>query len=494
MKSVCGISALSVLVLVAGVCSSCDKAKRAAVETVDKPAGILEHGPEDPNIVAEIGDYGITKAELKERLISELRPDRFSSARHLPRPDAKVVLLKMVAEKMMALEGRKLNYLQDPAIERQMKRFREQRLSNLTLSRHFENRKIAVTTAEVEQKLQANPKLDRQSAIALIKREKTFALVDEFYEQLCEKFHLTKLAGNLSKAARIYQRLLDKSKSPYSIKFVGLKQIQQELTDQEKNMLLATYDGGAVTLKDWFDALHEVGPPSRPKDLNTPQGFERFLDRAILKKPILIAEAEASGLDKDPDLLKLIRQREDMLLANKVKIENAGDVNEPTAQQVVAYFNEHKQDFMRPPDMLKIDQIWCRDLETARKVRAELDSGSSFEFLRGQYSLEKRAGLVKVSPGTEGVFFDDLYSGEPNQIVGPVKGLYKKQLTWRIVKIVEKTSGQPREYSADLDDAIKSTIFVQRRQAKLAEYQKQILEKYPYRIYPERFADLLDFP
>ncbi len=494
MKSVCGISALSVLVLVAAVCSSCDKVRRAAVETVDKPAGAVAATAEDPNIVAEIGGYGITKAQLKEKLISELRPDRFSSARHLRRPDAREVLLKMVAERMMALEGRELNYLQDPGIQRRMKRFREQRLSNLTLSRHFENRKIAVTTAEVEQKLQANPKLDRQGAIALIKREKTFALVDELYEQLSEKFHLRKLAENLSKAARIYQRLLDNSKSPYSVKFVGLKQIQQELTDQEKNMLLATYDGGAVTLKDWFDVLHEVGPASRPKDLNTPQGFERFLDRAVLKKPILIAEAEATGLENDPNLLKLIRQREDMLLANKVRVENAGDVNQPTEQQVVAYFNEHKQDFMRPPDMLKIDQIWCRDLDTARKVRAEFDSGSSFESLRERYSLNKQAGPVSVGPGTEGVFFDDLWGGEPDRIVGPLKGLYEGQLTWRIVKIVEKTPGQPREYSADLDDGIKSTIFVQRRQVKLAEYQKQILEKYPYRIYPERFAELLELP
>ncbi len=494
MKSVRGISALSVLVLVAAVCSSCDKAEWAATETVGKPAGIVAATAEDPNIVAEIGDYSITRAELIEKLISELRPDRSVPVRHLRRPSAEEVLLKMAAEKMMALEGRKLNYLQDPGIQRQMKRFREQRLSNLTLSRRFKNRMIAVTAAELEQKLQDNPKLERQRAIVLIKREKTFALVDELYAQLSEKFHLVKSAENLSNGARIYQRLLENSKSPYSIKFVGLKQIQEELTDQEKNTVLATYDGGAVTLKDWFDVLHGVGPASRPKDLNTPQGFERFLDRAVLKKPILIAEAAASGLDNDPNLLKLIRQREDMLLANKVKLENAGDVNQPTDEEVIAYFNEHREDFMKPPDTLKIDQIWCRDLDTARKVRAEIDSGGSFESLRGQYSLEKQAGPVSVGPGTEGVFFDDLWGGEPDRIAGPLRGLYGGELAWRIVKIVEKTPGQPRQYSADLDEGIKSRIFVQRRQARQAEYQERILEKYPHRIYPERFTELLDFP
>jgi len=470
----------------------CEKSQQAVDTPAESKAGAVS--AVDSNVIAEIEGFVITRQMLEKRLMSEISPGSYFPVRRPQPPRTEEVVLMMVAERAMAIEGRKLNYMQDPGISRQIRRLTEERISNLLLSKYIGSKKITVTPAEVAQKLKTDSRLDPQRAAAMINREKSFALIDGLYNQLAEKFHVEKSRTNITRSAKIYGRLLAGAESPYSVRFVTLKQIRGELTEQEKGLVLATYDGGKVTLEDWFYALHEVGPPSRPKDLDTEAGFERFLDRAVLRKPLFVAEAKAAGLDKDENLLKEIKRREDILIINKAIMENAADFNEPSPQQIASYFNQHREDFMSPLDTVEIDQIWCENLETARQVKANLDAGGDFESLRQKYSLDKRSGPVKTTVAREGLFFERLWNGKPGEIIGPIKGFYNRGLSWRIVKIINKTAGKFVEYSSKLDGEIRNRMQKELIEANLTTYRKKLLKKYSYEIYPERFADLLDFP
>lgn len=271
------------------------------------------------------------------------------------------------------------------------------------------------------------------------------------------------------------------------------------MTAEEKKIVLATYDNGEVTLKDWFDTLHLIPPRVRWqnwKDLNTIQGVERLLDDTM-STPILVAEAKSRGLDKDENYLKEATEQEDKILSNKIRSKIRKSVKEPTKEEIADYFNKHKEKF-RTRDTLKIDQIWCQDLKTAEKVKDELKGGRDFKSVRGQYSLEKKGQPFNTSARKEGIFFGDLWEGEPDQIIGPVKGLYgeergremKWRLKWRIVKIVEKKPGKMREYSSDLEREVKNRMQREEREAKTEEYRKELLEKYSYKIYAERLKSI----
>ena len=107
-------------------------------------------------------------------------------------------------------------------------------------------------------------------------------------------------------------------------------------------MLLATFDGGKITLEDWFIALCQFSPPRRPKDLNTVQGVKRLLDSS-LSMPILLAEAEARGLDKDKKYLKQLRDHEDRTLLNKVRAIKNKEVGEPNEEVLFNFYLEHKE-------------------------------------------------------------------------------------------------------------------------------------------------------
>ena len=490
MKSVFNKSTLSFLGLLMMLCCSCAVRQRVKTDTAGKPT------PEPANIVAKIGDYVITKEELKKKLMAELVPrrDEYDYNRKAGPVDANTVLMKMVAEKAMVIEARRKNYLEDESIRDSLKRFKEKKLVNLLLGAYLKD-KITVTETEIDEKIKTNPKLKRIRAKAMLQRTKAGKLVNQFYSEIYKKFNAQKLSVNFPKVVRIHRRLLLYPKEPQKMRWIRVNQVRNELTPEEKNIVLATYDNGKVTLKDWFNALCQIAPPSRPRDLNTAKGVERLLD-GVLRTPIFVAEAKSRGLDKDESLLKQIRKREDEKLLSKIMREKVKDIeNPPTEEQIVAYFNENKKEF-GTPETLKIDQIWCQNIETARKVKAELDSGKDFKSVRQEYSLEKKGRPFNTYPSYEGVFFKDLWKAEPNEIVGPVKGFYRKGVKWRIVKILEKKPGKVKEYTSDMKGNVKMKMQNEQREAILEKYRNELLKKYPYEIYAERIKDIdpLDIP
>ena len=501
------------------LCYSCETTEQATTDTAGKPIvtetkppetkpaetkpAVVEQKPPVPaappvraNIVAKIGEHVITREELEKRLMTELRPGygRYRQYDENTEPvDAKTVLSKMIAEKAMIIDGRKLNYLEDETIQALLKRFKEEKLAQLLLAGYLKD-KITVTKAEIDEKIKTDPKLSRARAKAIVGREKTNKVLSQYYQELYKKLHVQKLSNNFLKAAELHQRLLLYPKEPRKMKLVRINQVRNELTPEEKNIVLAKFDTGQVTLKDWFDTLCEMSPPSRPKDLHTPRGVDRLLDRA-LRMAIFVSEAKSLGLDKDENLLKEIKKQEDMRLFGKARREKVEDIPDPNEKEMIDYFAKNKKAFATDKT-LKIDQIWCQDLKTAQKARAELDGGKDFESARQEYSLQKKAYPFNTSVRSEGIFFKDLWNADPNNIVGPVKGFYRDGIKWRIVKISEKKPGETKEYSGDMKNRIKSEMQQDQRDTILENYRKELLEKYSYEIYAERIRDInpLDIP
>jgi len=494
MKLVSSKLALYLLCLVMPACAFCGVV--SAPQEPKQQSGI-EDASENPNIVAKIGGYVITKEDLRKRLMDELRPDPYQSLMQAEPVNAETVLKKMIAEKAMVIEARKSGLLEsNEEIRISVKQFRDRNLANLLLQKYLQSKQaeLMVNDAEIEQMLKNNPELDRTQAEAVLRRTKANKILDEYYQQLYKKLNVQKVNANFARAAEIHQRLLYQPKEPRNVGWIRDNQVRDELTSEEKNIVLATYDGGKVTVKDWLVALCEIVPPGRPRDLHTTAGVERLLDR-VLRMPIFVAEAELLSLDKDESLVQRVRQYEDMLLLGRAQMAIYQQVAQPIEDQIVAYFNEHKELF-GTPRRLKIDQIWCQDLKTAQQAKADLDSGKDFASVKKEFSLQKESQPFDTYPDSEGMFFKDLWQGDPNQVIGPIKGFYSDAVKWRIVKILEKKPAELKEYSNELKDQIKNRISDERSSAAFAKYRQELLEKYPHKIYADRIKDIdpLDIP
>jgi hypothetical protein len=323
----------------------------------------------------------------------------------------------------------------------------------------------------------------------MLERERATKLLGQYLEELKEKLNVRKLRHNFPKGAEIYKRLRHHPKVSKSQWWITWTQVGMELDNQERELELATLDGGRVTWVDWFRILHKYGPTSRPTNLGTVEGFERLVDMA-LRDQVFLAEARLQGLDKDEDYRRKAEQAEADHILRGYRREAFMGLEDATKEEIRAYFDEHAEQFDRP-DTMKIDVVWCQDLATAQKVKEELGAGKDFASVREEYSLKKNEQPYNTTVGREGVFFEDLWKAEAGAIVGPTKGFLPRrqerrrewQVKWRIVKVIEKKPGGPREFSNSLEREVRGAIKGNQRKAVMDVRHEELLKKYPYKIY-----------
>jgi hypothetical protein len=487
--------ALVTLFLFAAAVSSARPAAGAAGEAAKPPAAPASPArdaqggvapapaPQSPVIAA----CTITLEELEQRLRREIRPQEGDDLESEP-VTVEGVLRTMLAEKALSMEGRRLGYLNDEIIHASIQQFEEQQLVR-TLGENYLRENLKTDEAEVDRR-KADPNMPRAQAVALVQRTAANRVMEQFYAQLATKFQLQKVKENFAQAAQIHQRLLLKPAQPRGQGEFWIKnsQVKNELSEQEKNLVLATYEGGKFTLRDWFTVVCNIVPPRRPADLGTPAGVEKLLDRA-LRMPIFVAEARRRGYDKDVKLRESVKNLEDQRLLYKVQEERTKNIPEPTPEQIRACFDKNPERF-GDPATLKIDQIWCADRPQAEKLQEMLGGGADFVAVRKAHSLQKNAEPYNVSARGEGLFWADLWKAEPNQVVGPVRGFYSDGIRWRLVKILAKTPAKTQPYSEQMANRVKWALFAERRKNALAACEKELLGKYPYEIYGDKIKGL----
>ncbi len=468
------LAALTVVVV------SCRPTEKPAATGVEGDAAI---------VVAKIADVTITKAELMQRLAQEIRPQRYDYDPEKPPATPESVLQKMLAEKAIALEARQQGVLEDDTVRNSLDRFRTRQLISLFVNDYvMEN--VPVSEAEIAEAVGADPNLSREQAEMKVRSTKVRPVLNAFYQELLKKFKVEKVTENFPQVSRVYWRLKTQPKEPrkQTVFWITNKQIREELTDQEKQIVLARYTGGQVTLLDWFKTLSDIAPPGRPKNLRTSEGVDQLLDRA-LQPEIWMAEAVARGYDKNEEYLKQLRIREDMLLLGKVRSDKYKAVQKPSAGEVKAFFEAHPKRFAKSAS-LKVEQIWCPDRKTAEQVKQMLVDGASVESANEAHGLRDSAKAYTIFPSSEGVFWDELWKAEPNDVMGPMKGFYDTGIQWRVVKVLEKTPAEARPYSDTIANQVESALMSQRRDEIMAAYEAELLAKYPHEVYTDKIADI----
>ena len=482
-----GKSSLKVVVgilIVGSFCASCTNKQPAA----KSKAGPNQPGPADPNVVALIGDYVITGDDFKKDYLQHLRPNPYSGNPVRPTPELAASLMRMLGDKAMILEARQQGMDKKAEIQVAVKRTQQQRLASKVLTAVVEPQ-ISVSDQDVNSIMVANPKLTQAQAQAQARNRKGRELFSSYYSQLTQNRHLRKVTENFSRTAAIHKRLLAKPKKG-NIYWILNDEVRDDIDANDKALVLAAYDGGTFTVKEWFEALCDIAPPGRPKDLDTPEGVERFLDRS-LPRPLLVAEAEARGMDKDPELVKTLRKMEDDMVFGYAQQEKVKGLAEPNDQDMAACYEQAKGAYGKR-DILKLDVIWCEDRAAAAKAKADLDQGKDFKVVQQQYTVSKKATQDQkapepfdVSSGDEGPFWQDLWKSEPNQVAGPVLGFREGGLSWRVVKVMEKRPGKAVEFER-AKDMIKGDLTEQRQQALLDKVRADLLQKFPHQAFVDR--------
>ena len=444
----------------------------------------------DANIVGIIGEYKITRDELEKRLLESLTPDPYGlfTSQSIPQ-DANSILSQMLGEKAVAIEARKQGLLKDETINEKVTTQQQKKLISSWEKYNInkEHKNITATEEEIQKQLEVDPNLDKDKVKSAIEKAKTKKILNKCLSELYKKSEIKKITENYTKLIKIHDRLLNKPLKPRTAGYIRDYQVKEELTEKEKNITLATFTHGKITLQQWFDALCDIAPPSRPKELNS-ETVEKLLERTIIK-PLIASDALVLGLDKNPDFQRQMKDYENQLLIRNARTLANKDKKEPTEEDIIAFFNNNKEFFLNGRFM-KIDQIWCKDLETAQLVKKEIDNGKDFDQMKKEYSLYPDSKPSQTSMNNEGFFWKEIWQGEPNKIIGPIKGFRTEGIKWRIVKIIEKQQGKEQEYSKELETTVKMLMITELSEQNMKKYCLETLKKYPYEIYFDKIKDI----
>ena len=227
-------------------------------------------------------------------------------------------------------------------------------------------------------------------------------------------------------------------------------------TDRDKSPVLVTVNGKELTRHD-FDIIL----PRDYQSVLTQEERREYLDRWITTE-LLYEEAMVLGLDVSPEIDVRLEQYKMDLVADRLLQQVIEDKVTVTEDDVLAYYNYHKEEYLRE---YRVSHILVNTMEDAEKVKSLLSS-KSFTYLAGRYSVDKhaRAGgdLGYLSKGNMVPEFESVVFGME---IGEVSDVIESDFGYHIIKIMDiRDARVPLEY-LDVAEDIANILTMQKRQA-----------------------------
>jgi peptidyl-prolyl cis-trans isomerase C len=237
---------------------------------------------------------------------------------------------------------------------------------------------------------------------------------------------------------------------------------------------LAKVNGHSVTDQDVRMSLGTMNETMRENVLKDPN-TRRQIVNALIEQEVLVDEAVKEKLDQDQQYKAAMAQFRNQYLANRALQKNLGaKMTESAAKK---YYEVNKSRYST--DEVHAMHILVADQDKANEVlKLAKAKNADFQALAAKFSKDPSAKNNRGDIGYFGrnapfdpAFTQAAFSGQPGEIVGPVKTAFG----YHIIKIVDKKFGKPMTYDEvelrvkqDLGASLKETYISKlRKEAKI---------------------------
>src|SRR3954454_5707537 len=155
--------------------------------------------------------------------------------------------------------------------------------------------------------------------------------------------------------------------------------------DTDQDPVLATVNGQPIRLSDVKDAAATLPPQARAMP---PQQLYPLLVEQLIDARALLIQAQRIGLDKDPEVQKVVQMAQDHAL--ETALLNKVVRPQITEEAVKARFEQENAGKTGEPEV-HARHILVPDEATAKKIIADLKKGGDFAALSKQYSKDTAA-------------------------------------------------------------------------------------------------------
>ncbi len=213
-----------------------------------------------------------------------------------------------------------------------------------------------------------------------------------------------------------------------------------ELLDRnEKELVLATWDGGQISLLEYFSLSRRFPEQSRP-NFDQYDTLATFIFR-LKTEEILAIEATRLGLDQEDYFKDKIDKFREFTMADIMKSDSIPQLPPPTEEDARKYYDEHQSDFTEPMK-IHVFEILLSDEVKANELKKKIKS--IIQFKEKAMDLTERPGKRSVGGDLQYVehqwypeIFDLAQKTPTGKIAGPVLNRGKYSLIWVSDKVSE---------------------------------------------------------
>ncbi|MFH1686711.1 MAG: peptidyl-prolyl cis-trans isomerase [bacterium] len=207
---------------------------------------------------------------------------------------------------------------------------------------------------------------------------------------------------------------------------------QEQLDRNEKELVLATWNGGQMTLLQYLTQVSVVPRHIRP-DLDDYDSLATIIF-VIKRNDMMVIEAYERGLDADDDFQRKLRLFKELNMAEMMHNDSVPKPPDPDEGMIRQYYDEHPDEFMSPAKV-RVYEILLRDELKANQLKEQIRTKAQFK--DKAMELTERPGRRPVGGDLDYFsrdafpeIFDAAWGTPVGQMSGPVLDRGKYSLFW----------------------------------------------------------------
>jgi len=263
-----------------------------------------------------------------------------------------------------------------------------------------------------------------------------------------------------------------------------------EILDRdEKELVLATWDGGQITVMQYLTKVRQL-PVSRRPALNDIDRLRETIF-ALETSDILVVEAHRLGIDNSPEYLDKIKTFKELNMADLMRNDSIPKPPPPDDAMARQYYDEHPDEFTTP-EKIHVYEILLSDELQASKLKDEIKSLAAFK--KKAAELTERPGKRSTSGDLdyiEETWFPEIFPVAKTTAIGAIGGPVATLGKYSIFYVIDKLEPQLKDYLG-----VKRDIIEKLTQQQNAEAFKQWVEERKattsIHVYEDALKDAID--
>ena len=213
-----------------------------------------------------------------------------------------------------------------------------------------------------------------------------------------------------------------------------------QLDRNEKELVVATWEGGQLSVMEYLTNIRKLPAPSRPS-------LERYdsvkaMAFQVKLPDILAYEANKKGVENDEQYKKKVKLFRELTMADMLKTDSLMKAKQPAEDEIRAYYDAHPEEFTDEA-RVHIYEIQLSDEMLARNLAKSIKSLDAFK--KKSMEVNERAGR-KEAGGDLGYIirrwypeiFDAAFKTPVGEVGGPVVAAGKYSIYY-VVDRVDQT-------------------------------------------------------